>query len=272
MGHLDAETLSLLALAENIDDPGALPHLRECDRCRADLAHLTTVVATGRALTEADYPVAPGPQVWAGIEAELSAANPSAEAPHAEAKTTGHGTPPLARARDASTSPGEDPSRGRPRRAAVLTSVAAAVLGLALGVAGTVAVEGGEDSAAPGPESSPAARVSAAPTSSSGRALLAALPGHSAEGSAQVLEAATGRQLQVTVDGLPDEGDFFEVWLLDENAERLVSLGVLDGSSATLTLPPTIDLDDFPLVDISVEQLDGDPTHSADSVARGSLT
>ena len=37
-------------------------------------------------------------------------------------------------------------------------------------------------------------------------------------------------------------------------------------------LPADLDLAEFPLVDVSVEPLDGNPTHSGDSVARGELT
>jgi hypothetical protein len=36
-------------------------------------------------------------------------------------------------------------------------------------------------------------------------------------------------------------------------------------------LPAGMDMQAFPVVDISVEQFDGDVTHSADSVVRGTL-
>ena len=37
-------------------------------------------------------------------------------------------------------------------------------------------------------------------------------------------------------------------------------------------LPAGMDMQAFPVVDISVEQFDGDVTHSADSVVRGTLS
>jgi hypothetical protein len=36
-------------------------------------------------------------------------------------------------------------------------------------------------------------------------------------------------------------------------------------------VPEGLDLDAFPIVDVSVEQLDGDPLHSGVSVCRGQI-
>ena len=51
----------------------------------------------------------------------------------------------------------------------------------------------------------------------------------------------------------------------------MVPLGVLRPGEQTLELPSGLDLGEFPIVDVSVEPLDGDPTHSGVSVARGVL-
>ena len=48
--------------------------------------------------------------------------------------------------------------------------------------------------------------------------------------------------------------------------------GVLRGDTATFPVPDGLDLGEFPVVDISVEPFDGDPSHSGDSVVRGTLT
>ena len=48
------------------------------------------------------------------------------------------------------------------------------------------------------------------------------------------------------------------------------SLGVFDGPG-TYEVPADIDPELFPVVDISIELDDGDPTHSGDSVVRGEL-
>lgn len=75
--------------------------------------------------------------------------------------------------------------------------------------------------------------------------------------------------LQVDLSDLPSQPDaFYEVWLLDPEEGRLVSLGPVrpDG---TYALPAGTAVDDFPAVDVSVEPRDGDPTHSGASVLRG---
>jgi hypothetical protein len=61
------------------------------------------------------------------------------------------------------------------------------------------------------------------------------------------------------------------VWLIDRDVTRLVSLGVLTGSEGRFAVPPSLDLTEFPVVDVSDEPLDGDPAHSGRSIIRGLL-
>jgi hypothetical protein len=94
-------------------------------------------------------------------------------------------------------------------------------------------------------------------------------------------DAGSGRAELVNADGVTqirletadlDAGDgFLEVWVIDPSVTKLVSLGPLrpDG---IYDLPDGLDPADFPIVDISVEPVDGDPTHSGNSVLRGQLT
>jgi hypothetical protein len=49
----------------------------------------------------------------------------------------------------------------------------------------------------------------------------------------------------------------------------MVALGVLDGTTGTFTVPPTLRLSRYDKVDVSRERFDGDPTHSNVSLARG---
>jgi hypothetical protein len=51
---------------------------------------------------------------------------------------------------------------------------------------------------------------------------------------------------------------------------KLVSLGPLrpDG---VYDLPAGLEPEQFPIVDVSLEPIDGDPTHSGDSLLRGQL-
>ena len=87
--------------------------------------------------------------------------------------------------------------------------------------------------------------------------------------AAEFVAAGSHTELRVDLSALPDQQDaFYEVWLLDLDEGRLLSLGPLrpDG---TYALPDGTEVGDFPTVDVSVEPHDGDPTHSGSSVLRG---
>ena len=91
-------------------------------------------------------------------------------------------------------------------------------------------------------------------------------------GEASVVDSPDGRVVRVDARALPDDDGFYEVWLLDSEATKLVALGALPaGSIGTFTVPPGLSLADYPVVDISLEDYDGDPTHSTNSLMRGTL-
>ncbi len=104
------------------------------------------------------------------------------------------------------------------------------------------------------------------------QAELEPLPGQQARGMAQVRDTANGPVLLVDVPGLPQPEGYYEVWMLSPDADAMVSVGVLGaGSVNEFPLPTGMDMQAFPVVDISVEQFDGDVTHSGDSLVRGTL-
>jgi hypothetical protein len=90
-------------------------------------------------------------------------------------------------------------------------------------------------------------------------------------GSADVVDVDGQRVLAVQLADRTPGGGFREVWLLDADAQRLVSLGVLTGVEGRFVIPDGLDLADYPVVDVSREPFDGDPAHSTDSIARGRL-
>jgi anti-sigma-K factor RskA len=95
--------------------------------------------------------------------------------------------------------------------------------------------------------------------------------GPSGSGRAELVSHDGALQLDVETQGL-DAGDgYLELWLIDPTVSRLVSLGPLR-ADGTYEVPPGVDPAQFPIVDVSVEPVDGDPTHSGDSVLRGELT
>jgi anti-sigma-K factor RskA len=95
--------------------------------------------------------------------------------------------------------------------------------------------------------------------------------GATGEGRAELVEHDGALELRLATSGL-DAGDgFLEVWVINPDVTRLVSLGPLR-NDGVYELPSGLDPAAFPIVDVSVEPIDGVPTHSGDSVLRGELT
>ena len=93
-----------------------------------------------------------------------------------------------------------------------------------------------------------------------------------AAGQATVAERADGeRVIRVALDAVVDDELVREVWLLTESVDGLISLGLLDGPTGEFVIPASVDLTRFSVVDISAEPIDGDPTHSGNSIVRGAL-
>jgi hypothetical protein len=207
-------------------------HLATCARCQSELDQLRSVVSTARAVEPQDQPQAPPASVWDGVAAELGLSKATTEAP-------------------------KGPGQQSRRRRAGLLAAAACVLGIVIGAAGALLVSDAR-------EADDRGKVVAT-------ANLAALPGHKGIGVARVEGSGARRVLVLDVSGLSTGDGVYEVWLLDKDAKRLVSLGVLEGSEARFPLPAAVDVRQFPVVDVSIEPVDGDPAHSGNSVVRGRL-
>jgi len=198
--------------------------------------------------------------LWDRIAADLELDLDSPTVPHLTAvpRSTEPPAPVIAPPGGATTSgPGSAPKVAapmplRPRRRAVpwLVGAAAAVVLLAVGVA----VLG---------DRSPSSDVVASVE-------LDRL-GDAGSGAAELVEEDGRYRLQVDTADLDPGDGFLEVWVIDSDVSKLVSLGPVR-SDGTYDLPPDLDPRQFPVVDVSVEPLDGDPAHSGDSVLRGQLT
>jgi anti-sigma-K factor RskA len=94
--------------------------------------------------------------------------------------------------------------------------------------------------------------------------------GDAGAGSAQLVQRDGTLQLRVDTEDLDPGDGYLELWLIDPTVSRLVSLGPLR-DDGTYDLPAHVDPAAFPIVDVSIEPVDGDPTHSGDSVLRGEL-
>ncbi len=232
--HCDPESLALLALGEPADSPADEAHLAGCVACQSELDQLKAVIHASRTITGGDRPVTPAPAVWGRIEAELGLAGTT---------SADHGT--------------VVPLRRRRPVGAALLAAAAAVTGIAVGAGVMATLQDDRDTG------TVVARTALDP-----------LPQHSASGTAVLSTADDRRDLTVEVAGLTAATNtFYEVWLLAPDASRLMSLGLLQpGQATTFELPADLDLAEYPVVDVSLEPMDGDPAHSSDSVVRGTLS
>ena len=247
MQHCTPEQLALAALREPLPAEDTA-HLAACDRCRAEVRSLQrsvdAVAVPQFAATGA--PVAPPPRVWESIAAATGvAAAPRPAAVEVPPPVAEESAPP---AREADVLP------FRSRRRPVLLVAAALVAGVVVG-AGAVAVLQSRDD---GQEITAVA--------------LDPLPDNDASGRAEVVARDDGsRVVEVELDAPALDDEYYELWLIDRDVVGMVPLGVVRPGTQTVELPADLDLGEFPLVDVSVEPLDGDPTHSGVSVARGEL-
>ncbi|HEU4948473.1 MAG TPA: anti-sigma factor [Kribbella sp.] len=237
MAHLEPELLAQYALGDDVSlDTGEHGHLAGCDVCRAEVDELRRLAELGHELESGDR-LEPAPQqVWNRIAEELGLpeATPSYQAS-------------IARQRE----------RRSARTRMVLVGAVAAALGLIAGVLGVRVL--GDDTT--GPEQQPLASTRLDP-----------LAGKTGDGTADLLRVGADTELRVDVSGLPAPQGFYELWLINADGKRMVSLGVLDPrTGGTFLVPADLTAQGYTIVDISLEPYDGKPEHSRDSVIRGTL-
>ena len=234
MQHCSPEQLALAALREPLPAADSA-HLASCAACRAEVASLQRGVdaLAVPALAAPTTSVTPPPRVWDAIAA-------------ATGVTTTPGVP-------ATPEPALAPVVPlRPRRTRWLAAAAAAAV--VAGLTGAVALARDDGGA-----------VVAQTT-------LDPLDADESSGRAEVRERDGVRSLEVDLDA-PSLGEgYYEVWLLRPDVTGLVPLGVVHQGTNVVPLPDGLDLGSYPVVDVSIEPLDGDPAHSGVSVARGSLS
>lgn len=79
--------------------------------------------------------------------------------------------------------------------------------------------------------------------------------------------------VEVRLTDVPDAGaDDLELWVINDDVTDMYSLGQITEADQRYRLPHGVTAQDFPIVDISIEPDDGDPTHSGQSVLRGVFT
>lgn len=251
MQHCTPEQLALAALHEPLPDADEA-HLEECGACRAEIASLRRgVEALAVPQLAAGGPaVPPPPGVWDAI----SAATGVSARPRTEP------APPVAVAPE-DTAPTAGPEGGtvlpfRSRRGQLLAAAAAVAVGAVVGAGAVTLVQRNGDGAEE--------QVTAI--------ALDPLAGNDASGRAEiVLQDDGSRVVLLELDAPQLDDAYYELWLIDRDVVGMVPLGVARAGSNTFEVPDGLELGEFPLVDVSVEPLDGNPEHSGVSVARGEI-
>ncbi len=208
-------------------------HLATCAQCTAELEALRALAGRLSDLESVDW-VEPPAMVGDTVLAAARADARAGEAPETQAR------PAL-----------------RPRR--WLLVAAAAVVGVIVGVLG-------------GRTLWPAS-VQPAPEVVLAAARLDTLDTGVQQGTATLVETATGIELRVTTSPVSPGSGYVEVWLINTDGVRMVSVGVLsNGTSGVFPVARGLIDAGYLIVDISREGLDDKPQHSGDSVVRGQLS
>ncbi|GAA4117528.1 hypothetical protein GCM10022415_15510 [Knoellia locipacati] len=276
--HLADERLVDLTL-----DDDALAHEREhlasCAACRGTLADLTRVVDIAREAPTVEL-VTPGPGLWARIVEDLDGSDVGERIPPRDAAPAS--LQPEARP-DVAVLPAPAESSSSPEvvvplrrehrdrehpvgrvRPALTWLAAACAAGILLGAGGVVVADRLQSGSGAGID---VIRTVAT-------AELDTLDTRQRLGTATVSERAGELNLAVSATEL-DRGDsgYVEVWLINRDGKRMVSVGVLDEGATAGAFPVSRQLLDegYVVVDLSREQFDDKPQHSGDSIVRGLL-
>ena len=253
MVHVSAELLAGHALGQPDQlDGEQLDHVAGCPQCRAELSQLSRLVELSQQEPDPALGQAPLDAVWHGIREELSLSESAGGR-----QTQGASPAPVAEPvlpTHAVNSDSPPPVRRRSRALVVL----AAAIGVIVGVGATEVVN--------------LIQTDDAQVLSS--TALLALPGHSGEGTAELIRERDTTELRVRVEGAAPQQEFREVWLINTDGKRMYSLGVLStAGTGTYPLPARLSgsLEGFNIVDVSVEPYDGNVAHSHNSQVRGTL-
>lgn len=275
MSHPDAERLADLAL-EGSADQHTSDHVAGCAACAEEVQALRRIRSLVRAGAESVDWQEPPAELWSTIEAAIDVvADPSSgsgpassAAPESVAPVSKPMTRPSGDEMDvAPISLEQARRRRRPLRTATwLIGVAAA--GAAVGLLSGRALWAGPTTQVVQPTAVAATGLETLDTSQLiGEATVLREQGH------------LDLSLALNTASLPrrDSG-FLEVWLINKDGRRMVSIGVLDAMPGQASTSPTV----FPIsqslidagyvvVDVSREAFDDNPLHSGDSLARGTL-
>lgn len=261
--HVAEERLVDLVLDE-LPSPEENRHLDACADCRSLLDSLHRTVGVARDSSEVAI-VPPPAGVWAQIEAEIAVDGAAESESDPSGRSAGsarsNGSAGSADAEVTPLRPAPDGRSRRRRGPAVAWLAAACAAGVLVGVGGSVVAD-----RLRAPETVPPRTIATAQ--------LATLDTEQQRGTATVHESEGQVSLEVTAPEVDASGGYAEVWLINRDGERMVSVGVLEDASGSASFPISRTLLDegYVVVDISREEFDDQPEHSGDSFVRGPLS
>lgn len=240
MRHAEPEELARVVVDPDASMPDVETHLESCASCREELNALRQVVAHA----SVGPLVPPPPSLRARVLSEALG-----EAPDEALDDVPPPAPvPLATARS---------RRKAPWWMVATAAAAALVVGVGIGTLW------GND---PEPPVDTDTSTLVASTD------LTTVEGTEARGVADVRSSDGVATVHVQAAELGDGDGLREVWLLNVDGTRMVSLGMLpSGDEGDFAIPARLLDEGYRILDISVEPDDGDPTHSGVSIARGEL-
>ncbi|HRB98951.1 MAG TPA: anti-sigma factor, partial [Dermatophilaceae bacterium] len=106
------------------------------------------------------------------------------------------------------------------------------------------------------------------------RASLDTLDTKTVRGEADLVKVGSDLSLRISAAPMsPDTGGYLEVWLINKDLTRMVSIGVMSPgrNDQSFEIAPDLIAAGYVIVDISREKLDDKPQHSGDSLVRGVL-
>ncbi|GAA2733953.1 hypothetical protein GCM10009867_12960 [Pedococcus aerophilus] len=248
MSHLDEETLAGFAFGDTDAATDDLAHVSTCATCSATVAELRRVAAAVATSPRRADLATPPAGLFDRIEAQIDDEERRGDLPAHDV---------LGQPRATAT---QAPRVRRPRRrwAPAAWAGGAAAAGIAIGLLAGYAVWN---------EPTPPAPVEVASTQ------LDTLDTQQWLGRATLLREDDDTELlSVSTERLDAGSGYLEVWLINRDGKRMVSLGVLraDGRSSFPVTQQLLD-EGYVIVDISREGFDDKPEHSGDSLVRGTL-
>jgi len=263
--HSDPDILAMMAMGEPDIPLADELHVQECPECLDELNSLVRVATLARSGSPLEHPLdAPGPAVWGAISRTLGLATdvrPAMLAAEADVPTRRTPDPAV---RVASVPPPRGHRAPRPSSRRSRRFIVPILAGALAAVVATGAILVASNTLAP--------RTVVPKPKILAEAPLTALPDWTGSSGEAVIErTGSQRQVVVSVSESRDAPGYREVWLISSDLKKLISVGVLAGTKGTFTIPTDVNLAEYPIVDVSSEQPDGNPAHSGNSIVRGTL-